>query len=137
MTKKTTYFQTGLFAIFFLLLFFWILYIFFGAKGTFIESRNTAKPSVYAGYFNSDTVDYCFEAFIDSSFIVYTILDTVSGDWQMENDTLFLQKDGKTCASIYNNQLIDCQCPALKSLTLMQFKYYKRPRVALFPKPKS
>jgi hypothetical protein len=136
MAKQTTNFQTGLFAIFILLLFFWILYIFFGAKGTFLESRNTAKPSIYAGYYGSETLDYCFEAFTDSSFIVYTMFDTVSGNWQMNNDTLFLQKDGNQCAKIYNKQLIDNQCLELKSLTQMQFKYYKRPRVALFPKPK-
>jgi len=136
MAKKKRYnFQTGLFAMFFVLLFFWVMFVFVGGKGTFLEERSKAQPSVYAGYFNSGMLDYCFEAFIDSTYIVYTVLDTVEGKWYMENDTLFLKNEQQICAKIYQEELLDFSCEELKPLSEMELKYYERARVALFPKP--
>lgn len=117
MAKKRSNAQKLYPLIFVGLLFFWVLSVFFGGQGTFLEERSQAKPSMWAGYVDLDSIDYRLEVFTDSTFQLYSKNNKIADQYRIVNDTLFLLQHQKVCAKLFENQLLNIQCPSFDILS--------------------
>ena len=77
-----------------------------------------------------------FELFVDSTYLIDNGLSSLSGRWELKQDSFLLYDDkkGQLAASIYQLK-VNIYLAEYRRLGSMRLKSFSPPKVVQFPKP--